>query len=262
MKQALMLMGQRSIDALQEFGYGVALSAEIMYWLLLGKLQKQSVRMDTVVVEAMQIGVNAILIASLLCFAVGVMLAIQGIETLKVFGAESQVILGITLSVTREFSPLIVGILVAGRSGSAIAARVGSMMESQEIDALRVMGINPVRFLAAPIFLAMLIMLPLLTVLGDLMGLLGGAVFTSLELHMSLYAYALRTLDIMSADDLFQGLVKSTVFAFLIAVVSLSNGFQARGGAEGIGRVTTRAVVMSISCIILADMMFTYLLNH
>lgn len=255
-------LGKRTVNGIEELGYACGLFAECVYWLIVGKQRRQSVRVSAVFQEAMNIGVNAALIASMLCFAVGVMLAIQGIETLRKFGAESSVIMGIAISVTREFSPLIVSILVAGRSGSAITARIGTMQQSQEIDALRVIGISPVRFLAAPILIGMLIMLPTLTILGDLMGILGGAVYTSLDLHINITAYTQRTLDILTADDIRQGLIKSVVFACIIALVGLINGFQVKGGAEGVGKATTRSVVLSISFIILADMLFTYLLNR
>jgi phospholipid/cholesterol/gamma-HCH transport system permease protein len=238
------------------------LCVECFYWLLFGSIKRQSVRLSAVFTEAMDIGVRAAFIASLLCFAVGIMLAIQGIETLRAFGAETTVIMGIAISVTREFAPLIVSILVAGRSGSAITARIGTMQESQEIDALRVIGISPVRFLAAPVLFAMLIMVPTLTVLGDFMGILGGAVYTSFELNLNVIAYIQRTLEALSVDDIRQGLVKSVVFATIISMVGLINGFQVSGGAEGVGKATTRSVVLSISFIILADMLFTYLLNR
>lgn len=207
-------------------------------------------------------GAYAVPIVSLLCFSIGVMTAIQGIETLKTFGAESQVIVGIALGITREFSPLIVGIIVAGRSGSAIAARLGAMHETQEIDALRVIGISPVRYLAAPMLVAMLVSVPALTILGDLMGLMGGGIYTSLELNISMNVYMQRSLDVLSVDDIRQGLIKSLVFAIIIVLVGLSNGFQVRGGAEGVGRATTRSVVMAISCIVFADMIFTFFLNR
>lgn len=255
-------LGRRTVNGIEELGYVSSLCVESFYWIFYGWRRKQPVRIPSIFHEAMAIGVNAIPIVSVLCFAIGVMLAIQGIETLKTFGAESQVVIGITLSVTREFSPLIVCILVAGRSGSAITARIGTMHESQEIDALRVTGINPVRYLAAPMLLAMLITVPCLVILGDLMALLGGAIYSSIELHIALSVYADRTLDILSVEDLRQGLIKSVVFAVIIALVGLSNGFQVRGGAEGVGRATTRSVVMSITCIVLADMIFTYFLNR
>jgi len=255
-------LGKKTSQSIEECGYIVMLFLESIFWLVFGKRRNQSIRMAAIVSEAKQIGVDAVAISAVLCFAIGIMLAIQGIETLKTFGAQSQVILGIALSVTREFSPLIIGILVAGRSGSSIAARLGTMNESQEIDALQVMGINPVRYLATPVLVAMIIMLPLLTILGDFMGLLGGAVYSNIELNISFAAYAERSFEILSVDDIAQGLIKSVVFAGIIALVSLSNGFQVSGGAEGVGRATTRSVVMSISFIVLADMIFTYFLNR
>jgi len=255
-------LGKRTVKGIAELGYSCGLFVECFFWLIAGTYRRQPVRLHAVFQEARAIGVNAALIASLLCFAVGIMLAIQGIEALRKFGAESSVIMGIAISVTQEFAPLIVSILVAGRSGSAITARIGTMQESQEIDALRVIGISPVRFLAAPILVAMLVMLPTLTILGDIAGILGGAVYTSLDLKINLTAYTQRTLEVLTVDNIRQGLIKSLVFAAIIALVGLVNGFQVTGGSEGVGKSTTRSVVLSISFIILADMMFTYILNR
>ena len=151
--------------------------------------------------EMMDVGVKAIPIVSILAGTIGVMLAIQGIHTLKLFGAESRVTIGIALSVTREFAPLITGILVAGRSGSALAARLGTMNINQEIDALRVMGINPVRFLVSPALLAMLVMVPLLTFWAVLVGLFGAGLYVSLDLGMSMQAYAQRVIEVLSVDE-------------------------------------------------------------
>lgn len=255
-------LGVKTVSVIEELGYITSLFIESIYWLFMGRYRGQPIRFSVVILESKKIGVDAAMISAVLCFAIGIMLAIQGIETLKTFGAQSQVILGIALSVTREFSPLIIGILVAGRSGSSIVARIGTMKESQEIDALEVMGINPLRYLAAPIVIAMLVMLPLLTILGDFMGLLGGAVYSFIDLNISFSAYAERSFEILTVNDLSQGLIKSFVFAGIIALVSLSHGFQVTGGAEGVGVATTRAVVMSISLIVLADMIFTYFLNR
>lgn len=262
MRAAIEQLGRRVYAAIEEVGYLAALLGECLYWLIFGPARRQAVRIDSVFREAMQIGVQAIPIVAVLSFAVGVMLAIQGIETLKKFGAEGQVVIGIALSVTREFAPLIVGILVAGRSGSAITARIGTMNESQEIDALRVIGVNPVRYLAAPLLLAMLIMVPTLTILANFMGLLGGGVFSAAELQSPMTVYASQALDVLSTEDLYQGLIKSVVFAVIITLVGVANGFQVRGGAEGVGHATTRAVVLSISGIVVADMIFTYFLNR
>lgn len=262
MKKNVEKVGKTAVRSIEELGYGIILLFESVYWLTLGKLNKQPVGLPLIFSQAMQIGVTATPIVVVLCFAVGMMLAIQGLETLKPYGAQAQVVTGIALSVTREFAALITGIIVAGRSGSAIAARIGTMMESQEVDALKVMGINPVRYLAAPALLAMIFVMPVLTIVGDLVGMLGGAVYTSYELGMPIEIYMSRSFDVINVFDLLQGLVKSLVFAILIVVISVINGFQVKGGAEGVGLVTTRAVVMSISAIVIADMIFTFFLTR
>jgi len=255
-------IGKKTIDTIEEVGYSVMVAWKSFYWIVAGKFKKQPVQMDAIFQEIVSIGVNAVLIVSILCFAVGIMLAIQGLETLKDFGAENKVILGLALAIPREFAPLIVGILVAGRTGSAITARIGTMQESQEIDALRVIGINPHRYISAPLMLAMLIVMPLLTTLGNFMALLGGGIYSSIEMGMSMMSYMDRVLEIIQVGDIMQGLVKCMVFSIIIVVVGISNGFQVRGGAEGVGKATTRSVVLSISYIVVADMIFTYFLNR
>ena len=255
-------LGRKTVEAIEEAGYLFALLVESLFWIFFGPFYRQPVRVPSVFTQMMQIGIAAVPIVFILSFAIGVMLAIQGIHTLKTFGAESQVVMGIAFSVTREFGPLITSILIAGRSGSALAARIGTMQVNQEIDALRVMGINPVRYLIAPALLAMLIMVPTLTFFSDIAGLLGGAVYTGIELGMSYDAYAIQSMDVLEVDDIMQGLIKSVVFAIIIVMVGVVNGFEVKGGAEGVGRSTTRSVVMAISYIVIADMIFTYYLNR
>ena len=255
-------LGRRSVDAVEEAGYVFALLGESIFWIFAGPVYKQPVRVPAVFSQMMETGIAAAPIVFILSFSVGVMLAIQGIHTLETFGAESQVVVGIALSETREFGALITGILVAGRSGSALAARIGTMQVNQEIDALRVMGINPVRYLVSPALLAMLVMVPALTFFADLAGIIGGALYCALELGLGYSAYADRTIEVLVTDDVMQGLIKSTVFATIIALIGVTNGFAVTGGAEGVGRATTRAVVLSISYIVIADMLFTYFLNR
>jgi phospholipid/cholesterol/gamma-HCH transport system permease protein len=262
LRQSVEDLGRATIAFIEEFGYFLALVYESFYWIVAGPFKRQPVRFSAVASQMMEIGVAALPIVFVLSFAIGVMLAIQGIHTLKIFGAETQVVLGIALSVTREFGPLITGILVAGRTGSALAARVGTMQVNQEIDALRVMGINPVRYLVSPVILAMLIMMPALTLFSDLAGMLGGAVYCNLELDLSYIAYWDQGTSFITPNDVMQGLTKSVVFAVIIALIGVSNGFSVVGGAEGVGSATTRAVVLAISYIVLADMTFTYFLNR
>lgn len=255
-------VGRRFVSGVEDFGYGAALLVESLLWLLAGRWMQQRVRFSAVVQEMMDIGVLAIPVVSILAFANGAMMAMQGIYTLRDFGAESQVISGIAMSVTREFGVLIAGIVVAGRSGSAIAARIGTMQMAQEIDALRVMGVSPVRYLVSPILAAMLVMLPMLAILSDSMAILGGGVISVFELHISLETYLSRVFAELSPGDIFQGLTKSVVFAVLITLVATSNGFNADGGAEGLGRATTRSVVLCIAAIVVADMIFTFFLSR
>ena len=256
------ILGRATIDGVKEFGYAAAILFESVYWMALGRRWRQPVRMSSVVSEMMQIGILALPIVTILSMTIGIMLAIQGIHTLRLFGAESRVTVGIALSITREFAPLITGILVAGRSGSALAARLGTMNINQEIDALRVMGINPVRFLVAPSLIAMVVMVPLLTFWGDLVGLLGAGLYVGIDLGISLGAYVDEVLTVTSVGDLTHGLGKSIIFAALITLVAVVNGASVTGGAEGVGRATTRSVVQAIAAILITDMLFVFIVTR
>ena len=255
-------IGRAAARGVGEFGYGAALFVECLYWLILGHRRRQPVRVAMTFAAMREIGIDAIPIVSLLAATIGVMLAIQGIHTLRIFGAESQVTVGIALSVTREFAPLITGILVAGRSGSALAARLGTMNINQEVDALQVMGINPVRFLVAPALVAMLVMVPALTFWSGVVGLAAAGAYLSVDLGIGFVAYAGDLKAILDVDDLLHGLGKSVIFAVLIALVAVVNGSTVTGGAEGMGRATTRAVVHSITAIVVTDMLFVYLVTR
>ena len=252
-------IGRSVVRGLEGLGYAAVLLAQTVRWLTLGRFVHQPVRLSSIASQMMEIGVRALPIVTVLSVTIGVMLAIQGIHTLRTFGAESQVTLGIALSVTKEFAPLITAILVAGRSGSALAARLGTMNINQEIDALEVMGINPVRFLIAPPLLAMLIVLPCLTFWAILAGLFSAGVYVSLELGVTLSAYHREVLDIVRLGDLLHGVGKSAVFAVLIALVAAVNGARVSGGATAVGAATTQAVVQSITAIVITDMIFVFL---
>src|SRR5688572_14523478 len=255
-------LGRNAVGAIAELGYAGFLLAESLYFALFGWRRGQPVRLASIFEQMRQVGVDAIPIVAMLSFTVGLMLGIQFISALGEFGAESEVVIAVAKSVTREFGVLITGILVAGRSGSSFAARIGSMQVSQEVDALAVIGIEPVRYLVAPALIAMLVMLPILTILADAASLLGAALYCSPTLDISVGAYLSQTLAVTTPGDIGQGLAKAVVFAVLITLVGVSTGFGVSGGAEGVGRATTRAVVLSITSIVLADMMFSYFLNR
>ena len=255
-------VGESTVRGIEEFGFAASILGESLYWLVLGRRRAQPVRLAPIAEQAMEIGIHALPIVSVLSAAIGAMLAIQGIHTLKTFGAESQVVLGVAIGVTREFGPMITGILVAGRSGSALAARIGTMKTNEELDALAVMGIEPVRFLAVPALVAMLVMLPALTVWADVMAILGSGLYVSAELGMSLGSYVTQTLDSLRVDDVLHGLTKSFLFAVLVTLVGVINGASVQGGAEGVGRATTRSVVHAIAAIVISDMVVAFFLTH
>ncbi|MDR3438430.1 ABC transporter permease [Telmatospirillum sp.] len=251
-------VGRATVRGLDEMGFAATLLGKAVYWLLVGHRRRQPVRLHSVVQQAMDIGISALPILSVLAFTIGIMLAIQGIYTLRMFGAESRVTTGIALSLVREFSSLITGILVAGRSGSALAARLGTMKINQEIDALSVMGIDPVRYLVAPPLVAMLIMVPALTMWSHLVSLFGAGLYVSAELQISLGAYAGQVIDALRLSDLAHGLAKSVIFSVLITIVGVVNGALVEGGAEGVGKMTTRSVVHALSAILVTDMIFAF----
>lgn len=255
-------LGRRAVTAIAEFGFGASLLGESLYWLGMGSKRRQPVRLAPVVAQAMEIGIGALPIVTVLSATIGIMLAIQGIYTLRLFGAESRVSLGVAMSVVREFGPLITGILVAGRSGSALAARLGTMRINQEIDALTVMGISPVRFLVVPPLLAMLVMLPALTLWSDLVGLFAAGLYIAPQLGSSIGAYVDEMTDLVRLNDVWHGLGKSAIFAVMITVVGVVNGASVTGGAEGVGRMTTRSVVHAISAIVITDMVFVFMVTR
>lgn len=255
------IVGRRVVGGAAEVGFAGTLFGEAIFWIVRGRSRQQPVRVDAVVQQMLQVGIEAIPIVSILAATIGMMLAIQSLYSLSLFGAESFATVGISLSVVREFAPLIVGILIAGRSGSALAARLSTMLINQKIDAFRVIGISPVRFLVAPALLAMMIVVPCLTMWANLMALAAAGVFVTATLGTSFEAYIADVVAVLSLNDLAHGLAKSALFATLVAVISSVNSAMAEGGAEGVGRMTTRAVVQSIAAIILADMLFAFVVT-
>ncbi|MBL6958667.1 MAG: ABC transporter permease [Rhodospirillales bacterium] len=252
-------IGHNVVVGIEEIGNGGVMVVESFYWLFFGPRLKQPVRFSAVIVQMVEIGIQAIPLIAMMAGTIGAMMAMQSIYMLRIFGAESQVTYGVAFSVVREFAPLITGILVAGRSGSALAARLGTMKISQEIDALKVMGINPVRFLVVPALLGMIVMVPALTIFNMMVGLLCAGLYINADLGISLAAYSEQIIDILSVGDVIHGVGKSAIFAVLIAMIGVINGASVTGGAEGVGKVTTRAVVQAISAIIVTDMLFAFM---
>lgn len=202
-------------------------------------------------------GVDSIPIISLIGLLMGLILGFQAAIQLKQFGANIFVADLVGVSITRELGPLIAAIIVAGRSGSAFAAEIGTMKVSEEVAALEVMGFDRMRFLVMPKVIALVIMLPCLALLSDLVGIIGGLLVGIFQLDLSVVHYLEETRMALVLGDIFSGLIKSAVFAMLIAGIGCFRGFQVSTDAESVGRLTTSAVVSGIFLIIATDAAFT-----
>jgi phospholipid/cholesterol/gamma-HCH transport system permease protein len=222
-------------------------------------LRPRALRVSSLARHIYETGITAIPIVSLIAFLISVIVAYLGAQQLNKFGADIFVVDLVTIAVLREMGVLLTAIIVAGRSGSAFAAEIGVMQLNEETDALRAMGMNPIELLVVPRTLALVIALPLLTVIADAMGLAGGGLLCLLNLHIPLPQFINRLRESLSPTTFWSGLIKAPVFAVLIAMVGTYRGMQVRDSARELGRLTTMAVVQSIFLVILADAIFAVL---
>jgi len=206
-------------------------------------------------------GADGVPIVGLIAFLIGLITAFQAAVQLRPFGADSLVADLVGLSLTRELAPLMTAIVVAGRSGAAIAAELGTMKVSEEIDALRTLGLCPVRYLVAPRTLALVVVLPLLTLMADVVGIGGGLLVTTAQLEVSARGYLLSIEDALDPGDVLGGVLKALAFGLIIALSACERGLATRGGAEGVGRSTTSAVVSTLFYLVLADALFSVLFD-
>jgi phospholipid/cholesterol/gamma-HCH transport system permease protein len=202
-------------------------------------------------------GADGIPIVVLLNFLVGFVMAFQSARQLELYGANLYVADVVGLSVTRELAPLMTGIIISGRSGAAYAAELGAMKVSEEIDALRTMGFGPTAYLILPRVVALALIAPILTLLGDVVGVLGGVVVGSSTLGVSPRGYLAELRTVMVPADVIGGLFKSVAFGVAIALIGCRQGFATTGGAAGVGRRTTSTVVLCLFTIVIADTLFT-----
>jgi phospholipid/cholesterol/gamma-HCH transport system permease protein len=222
-------------------------------------LKPRHLRLPSIVRHVYETGIQAIPIVALIALLISIIVAYLGSQQLVNFGAEIFTVDLVAIAVLREMGVLLTAILVAGRSGSAFAAEIGVMELNDEVDALRVSGFDPVEVLVLPRVLGLMIALPLLTIIADAMGLIGGALLSILLLDISLEQFVVRLQDALSPTTFWAGLVKSPVFAAIIAMVGTMRGMQVRDSSRELGRLTTVAVVQAIFLVILADALFAIL---
>jgi phospholipid/cholesterol/gamma-HCH transport system permease protein len=250
-------LGRKAIVFLNHISSIYRLFQKTAYWIFVAPLKKKFLSSNNLFIQMVEIGVGSVPIVFLVSLFMGMVLAMQTAYQLQKMGALMYVGSLVGVSMTREIGPLLTAIVVAGRCGSAMTAELGTMKVSEEIDALETIGINPVKFLIVPRLLAILIMLPCLTIFSDWIGMLGGYIIGVGNLGISSGLYIAKTVDALVLKDIFTGLIKSLAFAGIIGMVSCYEGFIVKGGAEGVGKSTTTSVVLSIILIILADCIFT-----
>lgn len=214
-------------------------------------------RWHAAVRQMLLIGVNAFPMVAVMAVCAGFILAMQGASELRKFGAINFVVDLVTMGFTRELGPLLVAVAVSGRSGSAFSAEIGTMVVTEEIDALRTLAIDPMEFVLAPKYLAALIMMPCLAIVGNAFGILAGGLFMRFSANMDLSVYLRYVLQTLVLRDVMTGLIKSVAFATIIVHVGCLEGFRAQGGPDAVGRAATSAVVKSTFLVILADVGFT-----
>jgi phospholipid/cholesterol/gamma-HCH transport system permease protein len=231
--------------------------SETMRWAIVKPFQGKPLRIRAAIVQMDEVGVKSIPIVALVSFVIGIILVLQTAYQLEKFGAITYAASLASVALTREMAPLLTAIVLAGRVSAAFTAELGTMLVTEEIMALEVMAISPISYLVVPRFIAMIVMLPCLTVLADCIGMIGGYVVGTGAVGIRSALYIQNTVDALLMKDILSGLIKSFVFAIIIAMVGCYMAFVVRGGAEGVGRSTMISVVTSLISIILADCLFT-----
>lgn len=256
-------VGASSRGFLRTLGGTSLLLADALYWGVVAPLRGRArPRRELVYVQMTRVGVRSIPIVCLVNFFVGMILAISMAGLLRQFGMVSKVASVVGVAVTRELAPLMTAIISSGFVGAAMAAELGTMTASEEVLALEASAVNPIRFLVVPRLLAVLVMLPALTVLANYMGLFGGYIVGVHLLGVGSDRYLKLTQQIINPMDIGRGLVKAAAFGAIITLVACYQGLRVKGGAEGVGRATTNAVVISIVAIIVANLFFTTLFYY
>jgi phospholipid/cholesterol/gamma-HCH transport system permease protein len=256
------LVGDGFLEFVQDITKVVSFTGEIIIDLAATCFNPRLVRWSDVIFTMKRVGVEGLPIISLIAMLLGLIIAFMSSLQLKQFGANIYVASLLAISMVRELGPIMTAILVAGRSGSAFAAEIGTMKVNEEVDALTVMGMEPMYFLALPKVIASIIVVPLLTIYADLLGIFGGLIVGVTLLDLTVHSYIQETKWILTVFDFTSSFIKSLVFAFVVAVIGCQRGFQVRGGAAAVGTATTSAVVAAIFLIIVFDSVFAIVLAY
>ena len=254
MKRFAEMLGHRFVGFIKYAGGLSVLMSQTLFWIPMPPLRRKQV-----LEQMARIGVDSLPIVSMISLFTGMVLALQSAYQMQKMSAEMYIASLVALSMTRELGPVLTALIVAGRVGASITAELGTMKVTEQIDALETLATNPVKYLIVPRFLALVIMLPILTVYSDIIGGIGGYIIGVYKLNVSHAIYMKNTWDPLKYKDVFTGLIKSFFFAIIVCIVACYEGMKTEGGAEGVGRATTSSVVMSFILIIASDCFFTAL---
>ena len=230
---------------------------QTIFWIITGPVRGKFPKIRSIFEQMVFTGVKSLVIVFFVAFFTGIVIAMQSAYQLAQLGATIYVAAMVSVSVARELGPVLTALVVAGRVGAAITAELGTMKVSEQIEALDTLALNPIRFLVVPRFLALLIMLPCLTIFSDIIGIAGGFLVGVYNLGLNPYRYLDVSFEFMAWKDVWTGIVKSFSFAIIISMVGCYMGLNTRGGAEGVGKATTLSVVTSFIMIILFDCVLT-----
>jgi phospholipid/cholesterol/gamma-HCH transport system permease protein len=255
-------VGEASLRIWRDLIQVMTFLGELLLALAHSLLHPRSLRWGEVFFYLKRAGVDGLPIVGLISLLLGLIIAFMSSLQLKQFGANIYVASLLAIAMVKELGPIMTAILVAGRSGSAFAAEIGTMMVNEEVDALVTMGFDPIRFLAVPKVLAMIVAVPLLTLYADLFGILGGMIVGVVGLDLTVFTYIYETQKSLDLFEIVSSLIKAGVFAVLIAGIGCQRGFQVRGGAQSVGAATTSAVVAAIFLIIVTDSAFAIVLHY
>ena len=248
-------IGNYLIRFVEEAGRIMILFVQTLGWIFRPPLQGREI-----LKQMEEVGVRSFPVVVITAGFTGMVLALQSFTGFKRFGAETMVGTVVALSMMRELGPVLTGLMVSGRMGSAMAAELGTMRVTEQIDALYTLATNPIKYLIVPRFLATVIMLPILVIFADVIGILGGYLVSVQILGTNPTLYFRRTWNFLELDDLYIGLLKAVFFGMILATISCYQGFSTQGGAEGVGRATTKAVVFSSLTILISNYFITAIL--
>ena len=258
----LIQLGEASVHLVRDVINFITFVGELLSAIVYTIFHPRSLRVKDILFYMQRAGVDGLPIVGLISLLIGLIIAFMSFLQFRQIGANIYVPLLVSFAMVKELGPIMTAILVAGRSGSAFAAEIGTMVVNEEVDALNTMGFDAIRFLAVPKILATIIVVPILTIYADFFGVIGGMIVGVTGLDLTVYTYVMQSIKTIKIFDVVSSLFKAAVFAGLIAGIGCQRGFQVRAGAQDVGKFTTSAVVSAIFLIVVTDSIFAVMFYY